>query len=356
MAWEGPPHTRGMVRRQHGQSAVEYLGIITAVAIVAGLLLAAAPGLGQTVAGKIEAAITSLGPTDSDGPEPVEGGGPIPSSAQTPTAEQSAAGDGTPTDELPELDADGVPLPRPAPPPDEGSGPFDSADPSAGDRLTEAKWTAAAEYAELRGWTDAARHLRHYLGRSGETLDVSPEEILRDEPGFQSSVEEDVRRLEVEAQRRAAENHEPGRRFAMSTDWATYTAEGANWFRGLGTFSRHTTATATVLPPAQPGGRPRLRIEYKLHVADRYNWDKGKVTQLFGEEPTPDEELGRLHETGLAQEFDVRGSSEVVTTEIEVPSEPPPTPPEPGDPPLPEATGREGRSDQRTDPGREQGR
>jgi hypothetical protein len=245
------------------------------------------------------------------------------------------------------------PLPRPAPSPDPGSGPFDVDGATLGDRLTEIKWKVAADVAAVRGQTDAARHLRHYLYGSGETLLVSPEAILRDEPGFGKSVMDDVRSLVSEAQRRASENPDANRQFAVKTNWNIFTAEGTNWYYGLGSFSRHATATATVLPPATRGGRPRLRLEYKVHVADRCNWDVEKVTPIDEDRPTKDTELGRLHQTGLAQEFDVRGSSDIVTIEVEVPEDPPLERPEPGNPPLPEATGREGRSEQRTNPGRD---
>lgn len=175
--------------------------------------------------------------------------------------------------------------------------------------------------------------MRHYLGGSGETLAVEPERIVRDEPAFERGVREDARTLVLDAQLRASQDAQPGRRFAVRTDWANTTAEGENWFRGLGTFSRHLTGTGTVLPPSVPGGRPRVRIDYKVHVADRYNWDDGKKTNIFGDKPTPDEELGSLHETGLAQEYDVRGSSRTVSVVVDVPEDPPPAPPDPGNPP-----------------------
>ena len=364
---------------QGGQTAAEYLGIILVIAAVIGAI--GASGIGAQVTSRIEATIASLatgqgGDAGREGARDEEsrgvnggrdgsgnGDAGRSSPAKPPSGAAGARGPGSESGEpdssaasFPAFDSDGVPLPSPPPPPDAGAGEFDSRGAGARERITEAKWKAAAEYAEVRGWTDAARHLRHYLGGSGETLAVEPERIVRDEPAFERAVKEDARALVLDAQLRAFQDAQPGRRFAVRTDWANTTAEGENWFRGLGTFSRHLTGTGTVLPPSTPGGRPRVRIDYKVHVADRYNWDDGKKTNIFGDEPTPDEELGSLHETGLAQEYDVRGSSRTVSVVVDVPEDPLPAPPDPGNPPPPQGTGREGRSGQRSDPGRDQGR
>ncbi|MGW1513094.1 hypothetical protein [Streptomyces sp. NPDC002394] len=42
---------------------------------------------------------------------------------------------------------------------------------------------------------------------------------------------------------------------------------------------------------------------------DRYNWDHNKETKFPGGIVIPDDEMGRLHKVGIAQEFDMRGSS-----------------------------------------------
>lgn len=88
-----------------------------------------------------------------------------------------------------------VPGPPPEPIPDAGAGELDS-DPwwsRIDDAVTKQAVIAAAAAAEAIGWTDAARHLRHYLDGSGEDLIVDPATIMRDTPRFRSTVDETVR-------------------------------------------------------------------------------------------------------------------------------------------------------------------
>ncbi|MFF3733751.1 hypothetical protein ACFYXM_26470, partial [Streptomyces sp. NPDC002476] len=54
---------------------------------------------------------------------------------------------------------------------------------------------------------------------------------------------------------------------------------------------------------AVDGNRPRSRGR------GCQNWDKNKETPFPGGIVIPDDEMGRLHKVGFAQEFDMRGSS-----------------------------------------------
>jgi hypothetical protein len=51
---------------------------------------------------------------------------------------------------------------------------------------------AAATAADSLGYTNAARHLRHYLNNSGSDLTVNPKQIARDVPQFGKSVEQQL--------------------------------------------------------------------------------------------------------------------------------------------------------------------
>lgn len=53
-------------------------------------------------------------------------------------------------------------------------------------------------------------------------------------------------------------------------------------------------------------------LHYQVHVADRYNWDGNKATTILGMTIT-DKQLQELHQTGLAQEYDLVGESSVRT-------------------------------------------
>ena len=86
--------------------------------------------------------------------------------------------------------------------------------------------------------------------------------------------------------------------------------ESLDWFYAVGGYQHATTGTVTVYPPEVPGGEWRYEYTYQVHVGDRYNWDPGKVTDVGGKSVT-DEEMGRLHRVGLAQEYDIEGHSSV---------------------------------------------
>ena len=44
-----------------------------------------------------------------------------------------------------------------------------------------------------------------------------------------------------------------------------------------------------------------------MYIFDRYNWDEGKVAPFFDLFEIPDESLQKLHQAGLAREYDVWG-------------------------------------------------
>jgi hypothetical protein len=73
-----------------------------------------------------------------------------------------------------------------------------------------------------------------------------------------------------------------------------------------------------------------LTLDYQANVWDRYNWDAGKSTNFPGGVVIPDSEMGRLHKTGLAQEFDMRGNSSTYTYDLNSESPSAVTPPEQG--------------------------
>jgi len=93
----------GFLRGEEGQSAVEWLGAIVAAAVVIGILLAAAPGIGQTITSKVGAAIAALDGGDGDaspaGGRPAQGGqsdGPRSPQAGSPQAGSEGDGEGPP--------------------------------------------------------------------------------------------------------------------------------------------------------------------------------------------------------------------------------------------------------------------
>jgi hypothetical protein len=204
----------------------------------------------------------------------------------------------------------GFPMLPPSPPTGDGSGAHGILTPGRAENLTETAAHMMAKFAEDNGMDNAARHMRHFLDNSGETLTVDPSAMMRDLPMFGAEVDlkyqSDI--VEVAEAKIAAEYEGKPMSFQITAPWRTETAPQASardWYFALGTFSFTQTATVTVTPGEN--GKPDIQIDSQLHVFDRYNWDSGKAVDVW---PLTinDEQLGQLHRTGLAQEFDVRGT------------------------------------------------
>lgn len=207
-----------------------------------------------------------------------------------------------------------IPPPPPEPESDEGAGEFDS-DPwwsIVDDLAKQALAYDAADAAEALGYTDAARHLRHYLDESGDDLTVDPDHIMRDVPSFQSAVDQTVATEIDRIEQDAAASGQYGQPVQFSTDWQGHyltEQENPNWFYAMGGIQYSTTGVVTVHPPEHPGGQPRVEVDYQTHVWDRYNWDGGKAVTI-GPITIEDESLAEMHRAGVAQEYDMVGTSD----------------------------------------------
>jgi hypothetical protein len=203
------------------------------------------------------------------------------------------------------------PTPPAAPKTGDGSGVHGAKDPSIGDRLFKQVAYRAADAADAIGMNNAARHMRHYLGNSGATVNIDPSK-LRDaiprigtamDANFNSQVR-DVALAKVKA-----EYTGKPMQFQITTPWKNDYAtkgESQDWFYAVGGFSYAHTATVTVTPGKD--GSAQVHIDSKLNVFDRYNWDGGKSVKI-GPITVTDDQMGELHKTGIAREFEVRGTS-----------------------------------------------
>lgn len=88
-----------------------------------------------------------------------------------------------------------------------------------------------------------------------------------------------------------------------------------DWYYAVGSFHYNTQAKIEV-KPAAPGAPPEVTVTYQTHVRDRYNWDHGKQTEVPGMGTVTDQDIQRLHRTGLAQEFDMGGNSNMRTRKV----------------------------------------
>ncbi|WP_330331078.1 hypothetical protein OHS33_16000 [Streptomyces sp. NBC_00536] len=202
---------------------------------------------------------------------------------------------------------------------DDGAGPYDVATPGLGDYWKELQANGISNSGDFIGKTDAARHMDHYLHGTGRTLDLDVDRMLSDED---DTVLRDVSaatraKLEGEWRRQALDAfaQSGGKPVAIPVETAGegYTHDKgpdgtANWYLAVGSAMTNTTGVVTAVPG--PDGSPRVSIDYQVNVWDRYNWDPGKATPI-GPTTVTDADMARLHTTGQAREFDMRGSSSV---------------------------------------------
>lgn len=222
-------------------------------------------------------------------------------------------GDGaaTPAGITPGAGVPGFPAPPAAPATGDGSGAHGSRAATLGDRAFEQVAYRVADAADAIGLNNAARNMRHYLGNSGDVLQIDPARLAADIPAIgadMTSTWNSQVRDQALAHVRANYDGQP-MQFQITSQWnGAYATKDASqdWFYAVGGFSYAHTANVTVTPRADGGAT--VRIEGQTHVFDRYNWDGGKAVTI-GPMTVRDEQLGALHDAGLAREFEIRGSS-----------------------------------------------
>ncbi|MDI9889432.1 hypothetical protein QMZ92_35290 [Streptomyces sp. HNM0645] len=231
---------------------------------------------------------------------------------------------------------------------DAGAGRHGSQPPGFEERATEQKMRLMVEGADWQGMTDASRHMAHYLGNSGSSVTLSVDKMMTDVPSFKSYIDDIVRTNQDDWREQALEEFRKNGGKPVAFPVEAKAPEGfyfsketdENWFYAVGGANANVTGVVTAVPDAH--GNPEIAMDYQANVWDRYNWDEGKGVKI-GPMEIPDGQMAKLHRVGLAQEFDMSGSSGV--QHYDLGSAAPNTGPLPG----PEE-GRDGR----TNPGREQ--
>lgn len=195
----------------------------------------------------------------------------------------------------------------------EGSGPHAQRSPTLEDYATHEAATAAA-WACSSMWPDASANLQHYLGNTGDPQSMDVDKMLEDLPDLSDDTNADVTRMAEKAVEKSQETGATGpMTYPFTTAWDDEYAtkqEDPNWFYATGGYKAATDGTITVYPPTDENPEWTYKYDYRVHTADRYNWNGDKSTHLFGREIT-DKQLQELHRAGLAQEYDLVGESSV---------------------------------------------
>ncbi|MFJ4281845.1 hypothetical protein [Streptomyces massasporeus] len=213
---------------------------------------------------------------------------------------------------------------------DEGSGAFNTEDPTAKDLWYLARAQAIAAGGDFTGENAASRNMEHYLGKSGEPLDLDIDRILKDDPGFRDDVSVHIAQNQDAWRRQGLDAFEKAGGdktvvVPVESKAVGRTFHSDEWFHAIGSHQQNVSGMITVTPGTD--GKPKVSLDYQANVWDRYNWDAGKSTNFPGGVVIPDSEMGRLHKTGLAQEFDMRGSSSTYTYDLDSDAKPTVNPP-----------------------------
>ncbi|MFI8435254.1 hypothetical protein ACIGJO_16115 [Streptomyces sp. NPDC079020] len=205
--------------------------------------------------------------------------------------------------------------------PDPGSGPFNVEDPAPGDVKFHAWALGIATAGDITGETGASRNMLHYLRGTGETLDLDVNRMLHDDATFRSEVEgihiadnQEKWRREALAEFEKAGGDKPVTIPVESKHYGGTFTKDTDWYHAVGSHEQTISGMVTVKPGE--GGKPEISLDYQVNVWDRYNWDEGKSTDFPGGIIIKDEDMGHLHTVGIAQEFDMRGSSSTFTHDL----------------------------------------
>ncbi|MFI1166886.1 hypothetical protein ACH4UM_25625 [Streptomyces sp. NPDC020801] len=215
--------------------------------------------------------------------------------------------------------------------PDDGSGPYNVEDPTAHDYwiLSEAK--AMSTGGDFISYTDAAHNMDHYLRGTGTTLDLDVDRMMRDDSTLHNVADKSITDHQDEWQQEALDAYRKSGgkpvTIPVETQGVGYTHTDQNWFFAVGSAVTNTTGAVTVVPGAD--GKPKISLDYQVNVWDRYNWDPGKSTHV-GPTTMTDADMARLHRTGLAKEYDMRGSGTMRHYDLGTSSGSLPSPADPG--------------------------
>lgn len=206
------------------------------------------------------------------------------------------------------------------PEPGDGAGRYDSERPGAKGHALKEMWWGVAHSADAMGLTNAARHMRHFLGNTGTLLVVDPELALRDDPTFETHFQDAIDaqlRLGIDGARAFPTEHAQWSFETPKTSEHYFEAQNSrDWFYALGGITSWFDGWYTFKP--QENGSGLLQMDININLFDRYNWDGSKSVTLLKDTPlagssldmkVTDDELGQLHRMGLAQEFEAYGDA-----------------------------------------------
>src|SRR5699024_472091 len=216
---------------------------------------------------------------------------------------------------------DGTTADVPDPPawtsPDEGSGEYDQRDPTLEDYANYELAELIAGGGDLTGKGPAADNMRHFLGNTGEDMPIDVDDMMDSSSGLAAEIDATRQQLGQQAIAEAESSGATGPvTFPVNTDWNGYyitQSESEKYFYATGGMEYNINGTVTAYPPSTPGGEWTYEMSTEVNSRDRYNWDTGKGVTI-GPVTVQDEQMQGLHQSGLAQEYNIVGQSSEQTT------------------------------------------
>lgn len=154
------------------------------------------------------------------------------------------------------------------------------------------------------GWVyghDAARHLSHYFGNTGEELNVDAKRFFQECPGAQRLFLKWLRSAFDYVESLPEGQHE----FSLTGNdlGECKKDESINWYYATAGFNVYFRGLAYIDKRVTPGWRT---LTFTAQYYDRYNWDVGD-SFVVNNKKTLESNMGEFHLMGLAKEYDLFG-------------------------------------------------
>jgi hypothetical protein len=182
------------------------------------------------------------------------------------------------------------------------------------------KWATPDQFDKYLDLPDGIRAYHHFLTGNGADSSFSYDKFVRDDPAGKTILNNaigDTQRGAEDIYRQMVAN-DP----SLANKTVTFKMTGSqigvggsnsaypypqteNWQKAIGAHSIWNSATVTVRPASEPGGKPTFEMKFTLHGEDRYNFNPGATDIATGQ---PDSDNGRFEATGLAHQYMNYGS------------------------------------------------
>ncbi|MDW6063136.1 hypothetical protein SAZ11_40420 [Streptomyces sp. FXJ1.4098] len=182
-------------------------------------------------------------------------------------------------------------------------------DPTAGDRWTLFEAKSKVAWDKLNGLSRGGQNLEHYLSNTGTPVDLDVDSMLRDDKPMYEDVEwAIVDHQEKWAEQARKELEKSGAQTVtvpVETKGKYFGFGDQDWRDAVGTATFNVSGAMTA--KLNEYGKPEYYLDYQVNVWDRYSHNESELNLT----DPPDPDLAKLQEAGLAEDFDMRGSSSV---------------------------------------------